>query len=617
MAEKLIYLDFETEEIQARPSYPPRPVGVALRWPKERKSRYMAWGHPTGNNCTEQEAKIELQKVWDSRLHVSMHNAKFDLAVATEKLGLPMLPWWLVHDTMVLAYLVDPHAKKIGLKELAESRLGLPPTERDEVHEWLIEHGIERRGTKRWGRSISKAPGNVVAPYASGDTDRTKLILESLLPEVQEAGMQGAYDRERQLIPILLCNEQEGITVDLERLEADIKVYDAALAKVDGLLFKKLKASEFNLDSDEELADAIDRAFPGLSWPMTPGGKRSTSKDSLAQVIGSLVPDLVALFTYRATLNTCVNTFMRPWMLVAQQTGGRIHTQWNSVAQSEGGGTRTGRLSSSPNFQNIPTLKSAGFVKAIELWERYLKKLGFPPLPAVRSYIVADSKDEVLVDFDFSQQELRVLAHFEDGDLAQAFIANPKMDLHEFAARLITEATGVAISRKAAKTIAFGLLYGMGLGSLAERLGVTVDEARRAKKAYLDTFPGIDEIQDDLKFRGKNHIPMMTWGGRRYFAEAPRIVKGVKRDFYYKLFNYLIQGSSSDITKEAVLRYDATRQHGRLLLTVHDQLTISVPKKHWKTEAGLLRTAMEGIALGVPLLADGGVGYRWTELEDF
>lgn len=617
MADVPIYLDFETDEIQARPSYPPRPVGVSLRWPKERKSRYLAWGHPTSNNCTETDAKHALQDVWSSGLPVAMHHAKFDLAVATEKMGMPMLPWGRIHDTMILAYLVDPHAKKLGLKELAASRLGLPPTERDEVHKWLIEHGIERQATKRWGRSISKAPGDLVGRYAAGDTDRTKLILESLLPEVQEAKMQEAYDRERRLVPVLLRNEQEGVAVDVKKLHDDVTLYDKALEKVDALLFKRLKCQPFNLNSDEELADSLDRVFPNLSWPLTPGGKRSTSKDSLAEVVGTLVPDLVALFTYRATISTCVNTFMRPWLEMAEATGGRIHTQWNSVAQSEGGGTRTGRLSSSPNFQNIPTLESAGFVRAIELWARYLEKLDFPPLPAVRSYIVADSKSEVLVDFDFSQQELRVLAHFEDGQLAEAYRQNPTMDLHEFAAKLVTEATGVPISRKASKTIAFGLLYGMGLGSLAERLGVTVDEARRAKKAYLDTFPGIDEIQDDLKFRGKNHLPMTTWGGRRYFAEPPRVINGIRRDFYYRLFNYLIQGSSADITKEAVLRYDDTRQHGRLLLTVHDQITISVPKKHWKAEAALLREAMQGVRLDVPLLADGGVGYRWTELQDF
>jgi len=156
--------------------------------------------------------------------------------------------------------------------------------------------------------------------------------------------------------------------------------------------------------------------------------------------------------------------------------------------------------------------------------------------------------------------------------------------------------------------LAFGLLYGLGLGGLAERLGVSVDEAKKARSAYLDTFPGVKAIQRDLDRRGRLNEPMTTWGGRKYVTEDPR--------YSYRLFNYLIQGSSADITKEAVLRYNDTKKNGRLLLTVHDQITISCPKKAWKEEMSILREAMNGIALDAPLLSDGGVGYRWTELED-
>ena len=605
---KISFVDFETEAIGPRPEYPPRPVGVAIRRSKDRKSRYYSWAHPVNNNCTEADAINALKEVWDSSDCVSFHNAKFDLDVAEEHLGLSSLPWSRVHDTMVLAYLANPHAKRIGLKELAEQRLGIPPTERDEVRDWLIAEGIVNRSNKKtWGAHISKAPGDLVGKYAAGDTDRTKLVLESLLPEVKAAGMLSAYERELKLIPVLLENERTGVCVDLPQLEADVAMYDAALVDVAKRIFKIL-GSEFNLDSGDDIADALDKKYPGIQWPLTDKGSRSTSKDSLAIVLANQEPLITALFSYHSTLTTCVRNFMRPWLLTAQKTGGRIHTQWNSVAQSEGGGTRTGRLSSSPNFQNIPTLKSPNFVKAIELWEKHLKKLGLPELPAVRSYVVADSKNHVLLDRDFSQQELRVLAHFEDGQMMEAFQDNPKLDLHEFAAQVISESTGIQLTRKSTKNIAFGLLYGMGLGSMAERLGVTVDEAKKARMAYLNAFPGIKTIQRDLDRRGRLNKPMTTWGGRKYITEDPR--------YSYRLFNYLIQGSSADITKEAVLRYNDTKKNGRLLLTVHDQITISCPKKAWKEEMSILREAMNGIALDAPLLSDGGVGYRWTELED-
>lgn len=605
---KVAFVDFETDGIQARPEYPPRPVGVAIRFPEASKSRYYAWGHPTENDCTVGEAVDALKKVWNSSWDVSFHNAKFDLDVAAEHLGLPMLPWDRVQDTMVLAYLADPHAKKIGLKELAERRLGVPPTERDAVRDWLIGEGIVNRANKKsWGADISKAPGGLVGSYAEGDTDRTKLVFEDLYPEVEEAGMLPAYDRERRLISVLLENERDGVSVDLPKLEADVARYDAALEDTARRIFKILGA-EFNLDAGEDIADALDRKYPGIQWPLTEKGSRSTSKDSLAIVLANQPPLLTALFSYHATLTTCVRNFMRPWLVIAQKTGGRIHTQWNSVAQSEGGGTRTGRLSSSPNFQNIPTLKSPNFVKAIELWEKHLKKLGLPELPAVRSYVVADSEKHVLIDRDFSQQELRVLAHFEDGQMMGAFQDNPKLDLHEFAAQVISESTGIQLTRKATKNLAFGLLYGLGLGGLAERLGVPVEEAKKARSAYLDTFPGVKSIQRELDRRGRSGLPLTTWGGRRYYAEDPR--------YAYRLFNYLIQASSADITKEAILRYNDLKKNGRLLLSVHDQIVVSCPKKAWKEEMLLLKEAMNGIPLGAPLTSDGGVGYRWTELED-
>lgn len=615
VAEKVAFVDFETTAILPRPEYPPVPVGVAIRLPTWKKSRYMAWGHPTENNCTKAEAAKTLKEIYkDEALCIAYHHAKFDTDVGEEHLGLKPLRWDRVHDTMVLAYLVDPHAKKIGLKELAESRLGIPPTERDDVREWLIDHGIVNRANKKtWGASISKAPGKLVGKYAEGDTDRTKLIFESLLPEVKEAGMSEAYDRERRLIPVLLENERKGVRVDLEALSRDVKMYESALEAVQKKIFKLL-GREFNIESGDELADALDCKYSGISWPRTETGKRSTSKDSLDEVLEGRPPLLLALFQYHASVLTCVRTFMRPWMETAEKTGGWIHTQWNSVAQSEGGGSRTGRLSSSPNFQNIPTLKSIKFARALELWGKHLKKLGLPPLPQVRSYIIADSEDHVILDRDFSQQELRVLAHFEDGEMMQAYLDNPKIDFHDFAA-VILFGKATKENRKKTKNIAFGLLYGMGIGALAALLGVDTTTANRLKTQYLDAFPGIRTIQKNLKAYARENLPMRTWGGRRYYCEPPRVIKDRLRTFDYKMFNYLIQGSASDITKEAMLRYSETKKHGRIMLTVHDQILVCVPKKAWKSEMKILKVAMNGIDLGAPLISDGEVGYRWTALE--
>jgi len=129
-APKVHVIDFETEGIEQRPHFPPRPVGVSIRKAGERRSRYYAWGHPTGNNCTMEEGVRALRQVWeDSHTPILAHNAKFEYAVATEVLGLPEIPWERVHDTQYLLFLHNPHAKTLSLKPSSEDLLGLPPEE--------------------------------------------------------------------------------------------------------------------------------------------------------------------------------------------------------------------------------------------------------------------------------------------------------------------------------------------------------------------------------------------------------------------------------------------------------------------------------------------------------
>jgi len=191
----VVTLDFETERIENRPHYPPVPVGVALKF-NDQPSRYWAWGHPTGNNCRYEDVKPILEEIWASDYHVVMHHAKFDLAVALEKLGFPVLPWYRLHDTTFLHFLFDPHAKKAGLKEVAEELLDWPPEERDAVADWIWANRVQlvdqyggkitraKSGPNSAGAWLSKAPGDVVDPYARGDVDRTYALFQALLPYI-------------------------------------------------------------------------------------------------------------------------------------------------------------------------------------------------------------------------------------------------------------------------------------------------------------------------------------------------------------------------------------------------------------------------------------------------
>lgn len=349
---------------------------------------------------------------------------------------------------------------------------------------------------------------------------------------------------------------------------------------------------------------------------MTPTGKRSTSKESLK---GAITDEYLSMMLdYRSTLANYVRNFMEPWYKVAC-IHGVIFTQWHSTKQEEKGGSRTGRLSSTPNLQNVPSLER--WKEANDRFAPLYKKYKWlADLPIVRNYIVAPQGYKMLAR-DYSQQEPRTLAHFEDGVLCAAYKKNPRMDIYVYGVGVVEEMTGILLhkdpkqARKIMKTIILAIMYGLGLGGLAERLGITVDEAKKFRDAILRALPGVRMLTNDLKSRGKSNLPMRTWGGRVYYAEPPKMIEGRMRDFGYKLVNYLIQGSSADMTKEAMIRYEKNKEHGFLLLTVHDELVLLVPEKYAISEMALLKAAMDSVELDAPLVSDGEMGLIWGELE--
>ncbi len=605
----MIFLDFETEEIKDKPDYPPKPVGVSVLW--NGKNRYYAWGHPSGNNCTIAAGNTIVSRAWASGEPIVMHNAAFDIAVAMKAFNLPMLSWQRIHDTMFLLFLTDPHCRDLGLKPAAERLLGLPPNERDEVRDWLVMNGVCREKDKKWGRFISLAPGDLVGKYAKGDTLRTAKLFHKLYPEVKNRGMLDAYARERKILPILMQNERDGMRLDCDRLQKDLERYTAAKERADRFLRKKL--GDINLDSDAELADALEYAGVVTQWKLTATGRRSTSKKSLTPDMFSDQKIAQAL-GYRNRLATCIGTFMEPWL--RRSFNGRLCTTWNQVRNAESGGnagTRTGRPSTrDPNFLNIPktfTDKNDGYVHPV--W------LKVPELPLMRVYILPD-EGGVFLHRDFNQQELRILGHFEDGGLMEAYNETPEMDIHTFVGTEIASIVGHEVPRRAVKILNFGMLYGMGLGKLAIDIGTSVDEARGLRNAQMAAIPGLKGISQSIKATVRRGEPIRTWGGREYYVEPPKVVNGQLRDFTYKLMNYLIQGSAADFTKEALIRYDQAKVNGRFLVTVYDEINISAPTRHYKEEMEILRTAMEDVpGLDVPMLSDGKYGPSWGTLEKY
>lgn len=621
-----ITVDFETQAIEARPEYPPKPVGVSIKMPGK-KARYFAFGHPTGNNCTEAQAKAALKAVWKPTNRILFYHAKFDMDVAETHWGLPRLPALNVDDAMFIMFLRDPHAKERGLKGLAERFLGEPPEEQDAVRDWVMAHKkqlIAEHGKftpSEWGRHICHAPGDLVGTYANGDTERTwKLFKDSWDYVINQHGMLEAYQREQKVMPIFLDNERVGIRVDVRVLRRDVKKYQAALQRADDWLRKRLKSPNLSLDNDGDVLEALlrCRVVREQDLAVTATGRYSISKKTLTPDLYA-DPQVASVFGYRNRLTTCLKMFMLPWLEQAERRGdGYISTNWNQI-RSDMGGTRTGRPSTTnPNFLNISKSwdnNDDGYV--------HPAFLDLPPLPLVRVYLLPDD-GETWLHRDYNGQELRLAAHFEDGPLLAAYQDNPWLDVHQFVSDLILDKTGQSFHRKQTKIANFRIIYGGGAPATADGLHCSIDEAKQllnAHKRALPSLTGRGGLADQCKTIGKAGDCLYTWGGRAYYVEPPSFNKKHNRHmtYEYKLLNYLCQGSAADVTKQAMINYNEhPKRQGRFLVQVYDEMNSSSGPEPVK-EMAVLRESMEAVSedLDVAMLSEGKSGKSWGQQTKF
>jgi len=589
-------VDFETQAIEFGSGLSPKPVGVAIWQDGKENPEYLAWGHPSENNCTWEDGRRRLAEVWD---HALFHHAKFDTGVASQHFGFEYPSH--VDDTQFLIYLDDPHAASVSLKPSSERILGMRPDEQDAVGKWLKDNGKIPWNTKNWGHMICEVPAGIVGTYAIGDVVRTRKLYDKLYPSITDRGMCSAYDREIRLSPILGDAERRGVRIDRVRLERDTEYYESAYNRLDSDIRSHLGCGvSVNLDSGPELCAAILSAGLGVEeeWPRTPTGKLSTARENL--LIGCRDERLVGLLAYRSALKTLLGTFMRGWLRLSSRDG-RLHPSWNSV-RGDDYGTRTGRLScSDPNLQNIPDI--------LEI----LVPDGYPILPAMRQYILPE-EGEIIVSADYKSQEMRLLAHFAEGRLRQIYIDDPEADLHQVAAELVTTESGIVLIRKQTKAVGFGLVYGEGVRSLSNGLGVSYDTAFNIRDAYFQSMYGLKEFIDDVSAR--NYV--RTHGGRIIPVESPKIINNKWCEFNYKLVNFLIQGSAADQTKESVIRYHDAPHAGTFLMTVHDENVFSVPVDSIHEEVARIRVAMEDIAgFDVPFRVSVEYGYDWHNLTPY
>lgn len=602
-----IFLDFETEGIEARPTYPPKPVGLAVYDPTGQfTDGYFAFGHITDNNTTFDAVRRMMGEMYDSNRPLCFHNALFDLDVANIHFGLAIPDAFRLHDTLILSFLYDPHVPSLSLKDLVVHWNLAHPEERDELKEWIINNVPDaKRKKSQWGGHISKGPVELVGRYAMADVRLTAQLFDFTASHVLPA-QQAPYIRELELIPLLLENSRLGVRVDVAGLaaakEQAIKDIEACNVWVRALL----NSPELNVDSDSQLVESIYQSEywdKNKTWPTTDKGQKQATKEALEEMLTH--EHLRDVLRYRANLSTCLSTFIEPWLSSGQHTG-RIYTNWNSV-RGERGGTRTGRLSSTPNFQNAPV--------------RYPKvnlpsELDVAPLPLVRSFILPDEGHK-LVACDFNAQELRIFAHFEGGNLMQQYQQDARADLHTYAAKMMTEASGREVSRTYSKGVSFAILYGAGPKKISEMLEIDYDLAKTLMDAYTTAVaPGLKAMQATMRTRYKLSQPIKTLGGRLVKMEPPKIINGRLREFDYKGVNLLIQGSAADQAKAAMLLFQKTRQDSRLLLSVHDELVISAPEDAVEREAECLTQAMcNALPMDVPMVSDYKVGNSYQETK--
>lgn len=579
-------IDFETHPIENGSNKAPLPVGVSIKVDSS-PSVYYAWGHPTKNTSTKEEAKAVLKEIVESDYLVIAHNAKFDLRICLEHFDLPLPK--NIADTMIMAYLHDPREDSLGLKELADKYLGMPPDEQTELNNWLTSHGFKP------GRDIAKAPGDIVGKYAIGDTDRTyhlywyyKTLLDTT-PRIWDA-----FNREMQLIPIVIGMEQRGLHIatdiqaintkwqgEFDLVELQLKAYGGGEEPGKKAFFKAL-----------ENRGLIDKS----KIEYTEKGNPRYGAEFLTKYISD--DYLLGLMKRRSRLSKMVGTYVRPFAEKAAKYDGKMYPYYNQTRGEDDYGTRSGRFSS--NIQQLPK-------GALNVSKDATAKAD--DLPNPRRLIVS-KPGYSFVKRDFSGQELRVLAHYAEGSILDAYVSDPKTDIHAFASDLIFKFTGNRLSRTFVKVMNFLCVYGGGASALANNLGIDTETAKEMLALHKRAFPEIGILSSELTRISKSGKQIVTWGGRGYWVEEPKVINGKRQEWYYKLLNLLIQGSSADMTKEAMVRYyNHPDRKGDIAVQVHDEIVLEVLDEHIDNDMAILKWAMDDIpGWDVPLLSDGEVG---------
>jgi DNA polymerase-1 len=561
-------------------------VGLAFT-DREGEGWYIPVGHRRGRQLPlAQVLEAVRPMLEDPRIPKQAHHAKYDMTVLARH-GVRVRG--LAFDTMIAEWLCDPASHNLGLKSLAFIRLGVEMTS--------IQDLI---GSGRKQVTMAEVEIEDAAAYAAADVDITHRLVRVLEPELRQKGHWDLFvEMELPLVEVLMEMEMTGVALDVDFLKGMSAELGARLAELEERI-QGMVGIPFNINSGPQLAEAL---FGVLRLPTKGVPRTSTGRYSLtAEVLESLrgAHPIVDLILEHRELSKLKSTYVDALPALVNPATGRLHTSYHQT------GTVTGRISSSdPNLQNIPIRSPLGR----QVRRAFVARPGWALLGA-----------------DYSQIELRVLAHVSgDPGLTAAFQRGE--DIHASTAAAILDIPihqVTAEQRRLAKSVNFGLIYGMSPLGLARQTGLTLAEAENFISQYFGRFPKVREYLERTLAQAKNQGYVETiLGRRRYFPvlqSASPAQEQARRRAEREAVNAPIQGSAADIIKLAMLHlHRALHERGlsaRMILQVHDELVLEVPQEELPVVTPLVREMMESAySLRVPLKVDLGVGTNWGEMK--
>ena len=542
---------------------------------------FKAWYVPFKEENTPEYAEIVRPLFENERIAKIGQNIKFDLMVL-RRLGIVIRG--RKYDTMILHYLLDPESRH-NMNALSERYLNYKPIE--------IETLIGK-GSKQLTMDLVNVER--VKEYAAEDADVTLRLKQVLYPQVEEIGLQHLYfEVEEPMIAVLADIEMAGVRIDTGALAVYAVELNRKLGELEAAIRTEAGEPNLNINSARQLGEVLFAKMRIAEKPKMTRTKQFCTDEDYLQSFARKHRIVDLILEYRG-VKKLLSTYVEALPQLVNRTTGRIHTSFNQAV------TATGRLSSTnPNLQNIPVRDDMG--------------------RRIRKAFIPSDDDHLLLSADYSQVELRLMAHLSgDESLISAFEHGE--DIHTAtAAKLFNKPLGEVTpeERRRAKTANFGIIYGISAFGLSQRLEIPRKEAKEIIDGYFASYPKVKEYMDNVVAKAKEEGFVSTIFGRRRYLNDISSHNAVARGLAERnAVNAPIQGSAADIMKIAMIdvhrRFAAEGIRSRVILQVHDELVVDMLRSEQERVTKIVTECMESAAqLKVRLIADAGIGGNWLE----